>query len=503
VIAPYLLAFLESPLLIAAGVALAGLAVISWLLRQPTRTRVGIGLTYLGVFLFVLVRADIAPIRSPAPTFQVDARILAQGLQLFWWYCFARCLITIGRVFLLYKHKLHERKFATDLLAGCVYLAVGFGAFGVVFDAPVTGLLATSGVVAIVLGLALQSTVSDLFAGIALNLERPYRIGDAISLEGDVEGVVTEISWRATHIMTWAQDDLVVPNSVIAKSRIVNHSFPVRVHGVHLDVSLEDRTPPGRAIEMLEQALLQCRSVLRSPRPQVMTSRLGMTSIGYSISFFVDRYETTSQAKSEVLVLIHRNAAWAGVPLGRSRRDLHVAAPPNGPIPERASATSVLDRVPTFSELPAAEREALSAALIPKSVAAGEAVFEQGQAGDSLFLVEAGVLSVTRARQDGASDEIARLGPSDFFGANSVITGGPRTATVRALTRATLYEIRKVDIAPLLAQHGDLSNHLGPLFPLRAASDRAAAGPVSRDGTNPISRLLDQIAHLFNTETGV
>jgi small-conductance mechanosensitive channel/CRP-like cAMP-binding protein len=490
-----MLVVLESPLLIPVAVALVGLATLPWVLHQPTRTRVAVGLIYLGLYSFALVRADIAPFRSPAASFGAQARILVQGLQFFWWFVFARCLIAIGRGFLLYKHKLHERKFATDLLAGCVYLVVGFGAMGIVFDAPVTGLLATSGVVAIVLGLALQSTVSDVFSGIALSIEGPYRIGDAISLEGDVEGIVTEITWRATHIMTWAQDDLVVPNSVIAKSRIVNHSFPVRVHGVHLDVSLDDRTLPGRGIEMLEQALLQCRSVLRSPRPQVMTSRFGTASIGYSISFFVDRYEAAAQAKSEILLLIHRNAAWAGIPLGgRARRDMAPAAPP----------TSILDRLPILAELPAAERAALSAALIPKSVAAGEAVFEQGQAGDALFLVEDGVLSATRAREDGASDEIARLGPSDFFGANSVLTGAPRTATIRALTRATLFEIRKADIAPLLAQHGDLGNHLGPLFPLRAASDRAAAaGPTSRDGTNPIARLLDQITHLFNTETGV
>lgn len=499
-----MLVVLESPLLIPVAVALVGLATLPWVLHQPTRTRVVVGLIYLGLYSFALVRADIAPIRSPTATFTAQERILVQGLQFFWWFVFARCLIAIGRGFLLYKHKLHERKFATDLLAGCVYLVVGFGAMGIVFDAPVTGLLATSGVVAIVLGLALQSTVSDVFSGIALSIEGPYRIGDAISLEGDVEGIVTEITWRATHIMTWSQDDLIVPNSVIAKSRIVNHSFPVRVHGVHLDVSLDDRTLPGRGIEMLEQALLQCRSVLRSPRPQVVTSRFGTTSIGYSISFFVDRYEAAGQAKSEVLVLIHRNAAWAGIQFGRSRRDMPPAVPPNGPIAAPAPATSILDRVPIFAELPSAEREVLSAALIPKSIGAGEAVFEQGQAGDALFLVETGVLGVTRAREDGASDEIARLGPSDFFGANSVLTGAPRTATVRALTRSTLFEIRKADIAPLLAQHGDLSNHLGPIFPLRAVSDRAAAsGPASRDGANPISRLFVQIAHLFNTETGV
>jgi len=74
-----------------------------------------------------------------------------QALQLFWWFIFARCLIALGRAFLLFKHKLHERKFATDLLSGFVYLAVLFAVVRLVFELPVTGLIATSGVVAIVL----------------------------------------------------------------------------------------------------------------------------------------------------------------------------------------------------------------------------------------------------------------------------------------------------------------------------------------------------------------
>jgi small-conductance mechanosensitive channel len=366
----------SSPLVVAVLVAVTGLATIPWLLRQPTMTRLGFGLVYLGLYTAALGREGILPIRPPAATFEPDIRILVQALQLFWWFIFARCLVAIGRLFLLFKHKLHERKFATDLLAGIVYLAVGFTAAGSVLDAPVTGLLATSGVVAIVLGLALQSTVSDLFSGIALSLERPYRIGDSIGLEGGVEGTVTEISWRATHIMTAGQDDLVVPNSVVAKSRIVNHSFPVRVHGVQFGVLLDDRTSPGRGIEILEHALLQCRSVLRQPRPQVRASHFGATTIGYSVSFFVDRYEAAGEAKSDVLALIHRHAEWAGVALGRARRDA-VDAPPNDPGDGHARVTTILGRIPTFAELPPVEREALSAALTRRTLLEGEVVFEQ------------------------------------------------------------------------------------------------------------------------------
>ena len=85
-----------------------------------------------------------------------------------------------------------------------------------------TGLLATSGVVAVVLGFALQNTLSDVFSGIALNMEHPYRQGDWIRLDTGFEGEVVEINWRATHLRSREDTDIVQPNSGMATARIVN-----------------------------------------------------------------------------------------------------------------------------------------------------------------------------------------------------------------------------------------------------------------------------------------
>jgi small-conductance mechanosensitive channel len=87
-------------------------------------------------------------------------------------------------------------------------------------------LLATSGVIAIVLGLALQSTLSEVFSGIVVGIERPYQPGDLLWVEGDVEGYVVQVNWRSTHIATAQHNIAIVPNSIIAKSRLVNRSAP-------------------------------------------------------------------------------------------------------------------------------------------------------------------------------------------------------------------------------------------------------------------------------------
>jgi small-conductance mechanosensitive channel len=97
----------------------------------------------------------------------------------------------------------HSGRLLQDVIGALVFLAAIVAAAGYVLELPVKGLLATSGVVAIVVGLALQSTLSDVFSGIVLNTTKPYQVDDWISIDG-VEGKVLDIDWRATHLLTSA-----------------------------------------------------------------------------------------------------------------------------------------------------------------------------------------------------------------------------------------------------------------------------------------------------------
>src|SRR5262249_19347720 len=116
-----------------------------------------------------------------------------------------------------------------------------------VLNLPAQGLLATSGFIAIILGLALQSTLGDVFSGIVLSFSRPYRPGDWVSIDGTTEGRVIEINWRATHILTGRRDLAVLPNSAIAKSKIVNVRSPSRIRGTTITVAIDGRSPPAVA----------------------------------------------------------------------------------------------------------------------------------------------------------------------------------------------------------------------------------------------------------------
>ena len=132
----------------------------------------------------------------------------------------------VARLLLLLQNRSRETQILSDLVGAAIYVATELAVVDTVFAVPVGGFIATSGVIAVVIGLALQSTLSDVFSGIAIDIERPYRAGDVLSVEGGVEGRVREVNWRSTLIATGNGDVAVVPNSVMAKARLVNHINP-------------------------------------------------------------------------------------------------------------------------------------------------------------------------------------------------------------------------------------------------------------------------------------
>ena len=87
-------------------------------------------------------------------------------MKIAWWFWAASFLVALIRSIVLFEHRRHEGKLIQDLLSALIYLAAAFAVIAYVFDLPVQGLLATSGVIAIVLGLALQSTLNDVFSGL-------------------------------------------------------------------------------------------------------------------------------------------------------------------------------------------------------------------------------------------------------------------------------------------------------------------------------------------------
>ena len=212
------MAALRDPLFVTLCVfSLLGLLTHFLFRRQPLG-RALVRVFFLSVLTIVLLHAGVVPYQPLALTGVPLEDAVHATLKIAWWLWAAWFVIGVLRLVVVTKHRPREGKLIQDLLAGLVYLAAFFAIISYVFDLPIKGLLATSGAIAIILGLALQSTLGDVFSGVVLNFSRPYRPGDWISIDGTTDGRVIEMNWRATHVLT-AKRDLAIARARSCKSQ--------------------------------------------------------------------------------------------------------------------------------------------------------------------------------------------------------------------------------------------------------------------------------------------
>jgi len=462
----------RDPLVGAFALMAVGVLVSRLLLKQQPFWRAIARVVFLVLLTLLLLYGGIVPyqpLRSSGAPFH-DA--IAGILKIAWWFWAAWFLVALIHSVVVFERRPREGKLVQDLLSALVYLVAALAIIAYVFDLPVQGLLATSGVIAIVLGLALQSTLNDLFSGLVLSLSRPYRPGDWINIEGGgTEGQVIEMNWRATHVLTSRRDLAIVPNSTIAKSKILNVSFPTSIHGITVAVQLSSRTPPASGTNIVELAVLNSRSILAIPRPTVRVMSIDTAQTGYELTFFVEQLGSATEAQNELFDLIFRHVTAAGAQL---------AAPKNGPYQardeealktEKTGPEIVLDLVPIFATLMPKERAAIAAKLKQASYETGEALVEPGTVLQSLFIVGNGVLSVTR-RDSGGEKELLRFGPGDTFGEIGLLTGASSGANITALAPSTVYELAKTDLAPIIDARPEIAQELSRALAQQQAANR-------------------------------
>lgn len=181
-----------------------------------------------------------------------------------------------------------------------VYLIAAFVTLRVVFPKlELGGLIATSAVTSLVLGLALQPILSNFFAGLVISVERPFRINDWIKV-GDFDGRVVAITWRTTHLRTRENDNLVIPNSKLADERLVNYYYPHPMHLERIKVGASYDVPPYRVRRALLEAIAGVPGVLDKPTPEVFVPRFDESSIGYELRVWLDDVANAPRIASEV-----------------------------------------------------------------------------------------------------------------------------------------------------------------------------------------------------------
>jgi len=237
---------------------------------------------------------------------------LVDGLAIAWWYSLAWNITSGLELFVwsrIFGHGAggvpRQRKLLTDMLNIVIYIATTAIVALHVFKQPVTGLFATSGIVAIVLGLALQNTLGDLFAGLALNFERPYKAGDWVTLDNGVQGLVLVTNWRSTHIRTRTADVLVVPNGAVAKARLTNHAQPSKIHLANVEVPLTYGFDDAAVEARLRAAAASVDGILSDPGPLVLIHEMKADVVIWRLYVFIDDFARLTVIRGMLMRAVH------------------------------------------------------------------------------------------------------------------------------------------------------------------------------------------------------
>jgi small-conductance mechanosensitive channel/CRP-like cAMP-binding protein len=469
---------------------LVGAGVVALLISFPyTKQRAMRKLLSSGIILLLVtalvIVTDALPRLLGIGTEHVAAMVLLQIANVLWWLTLAHLAIRVTDL-LLWRGLLGGQevpKLLKDVIGAAYYIAALFAVVGFVFEQPVTGLLATSGVVAVVLGFALQNTLSDVFSGIALNMEHPYRQGDWIRLDNGFEGEVVEVNWRATHLRSRQESEIIQPNSGMATARTVNFHYPNKNYAFNIQVRLDFRVPPARAKATLKAAALACERVRRQPAPVARILSFEDSFVLYDMKIWTQDYAKHPDNVDEVLTRVWEHLRWAGISFAFPQRNVHLYEKEERDEEKSLAVSELLEEIDLFASLQDGEKESLAGRMEKRHLRPGQKIVEQGEEGQSLYVVAEGLLEVrVRFREDGPEQKVAQLGPGDFFGEMSLLTGAPRSASVIALTEGVVYNIEKVHFEPILQARPFIAETLAALLGRRQEATRAIAESQSVAG---------------------
>ena len=400
---------------------------------------------------YVLWTCEISPFQiAPWPDGSAH-HVFAQCLEFLWWLQAAQIISVVLRKAVL-PTAIQRDRLLRDVLQALVFVGAAVAAIAYVLKLPVGGLLATSGAFAIVIGLAVQSTLSDVFSGVVLNATKPFHVGDFVSI-GETHGEVVERTWRATTLLNEQGNFVLVPNSTAAKANIVNESRPPQLHGVKVKVRVSPAFRPAMVIDALEDAIVGTSGVLAQPKASVNAQIIHRHFIEYEILVYISSATRKFVTQNEVIDQAHRHLAARGIDLNTrssSSKDL-------------GARQRLLRGIEMFRSLTDEQIEGLSRAMEPAVFFANELIYQAGSNSSderrALYIVSSGVAAMLTQHQ-GKDVELQRIGPGDAVGRAGILTGITISLKLRAVGRVSIFRLQKEALTPILQQYPEIGKEM-------------------------------------------
>jgi small-conductance mechanosensitive channel len=373
------------------------------------------------------------------------------------------------------------------LVVGLIYVALMLFGLGLLLwlqGYSFTGIWVSTGVAAAVLGLALQRTLGDLFSGIALGIERPFKLGDWIELRDGTVGQVIDLNWRATWLRGWDNSTHVIPNSQMAGQPLKNLHDDRHLFAPWYFVKVPAEVDPRFATALILDAALRCESILKMPHPVVRLADAGSVPYSYMVWVHLKNYPAMFRGREELYREIHWALQRAGISLApevhelRMRRADAVRAEP----PTIFLALKSLDVGGLLTE---EELEELAARGAYCYYDSGHVILAEGALSDAFYVIAGGLVEAAIRLPDGTRKVTEVLGLGDYFGITSMLTTDPSFLEMRAQSDVTLIRIDLDCVRTLLAARPELAERFA-----RIVKERLDAADAARIASRqPIRRL--------------
>ncbi|MFL5346110.1 MAG: cyclic nucleotide-binding domain-containing protein [Hyalangium sp.] len=448
---------------------------------------------FLSAFLILRVVAWALEKEDPASSLVRWARV---GWMLTFTFGVIRACVALALKAVRMRSPAATPKILRDVIGFVLYGLSALPILQTQLNLDLRGLLATSAVLSVVIGLALQETLGNLFAGLSLQLERPYQVGDWIRIK-EHTGRVVQIGWRATRILTTKRESITLPNSMVAKEIVKNFSYGFEPIAIDLELGLSYDAPPNQVKAAVLEVMAEVPTLLQDPKPQCRTWAYDASSIRYQLRLWVADF---AQADSTMEDLYTR--LWYRL----KRENIEIPFPQNVVHLRNETATKaefssetvmeLLRAVDLFTLLMPEELDRLRRDLVARRFGKGERVIEEGEEGHTFYLLVSGEVSVRTDK----GHEVTRLSRGSYFGEMSLLTGEPRAATVVAVQDSVLLELDRPAFARMFVTHPGLARQLSALLAQRRTQLRAVA-ESSGGGSDPApeaNRILGRLRQIFS-----
>jgi small-conductance mechanosensitive channel len=353
--------------------------------------------------------------------------------------------------------------------------------FGYHAERELKGVVATSGVAALILGLAGQNLLGGIIAGMSLQINRPYKVGDWLQV-GDRFAEVMEINWRSTRLCTNDNIYLDIPNNEIVRTTIINLHYPTEVHAMRIRIGVDYNVPPNRVKDALARAAQSAKNVLPSPPVKVFLVEFGDHAVTYEIKYYMGNHarinETNDAVRTNVWYELKRQRINIPYPIRTLQLERRSRPGPEG----HEEARVILRGEPLFQCLSDGQIDNLVKQSELNHFGRGECVIEEGAEGDSMFILLRGAAEVSVSK-NGSTIPVATLRSGDCFGEMSLLTGEKRSATVRADGDCYVMEISKDTMAEVIRDSPECLKQLSELLAKRKMHTEGIkdAAPPSAD----------------------